>query len=191
VGSSAMPFKRNPINSEKIDSLARLLAQYPRVAWDNASYSILERTLDDSANRRTTLPEAFLISDELLKVTTRIINGLHVNELAIEANMERYGPFAATERVLMALGKAGADRQEMHERLRSHTLVAWENIKKEAKNPLIENITRDQYFQQYLSPENIKDLMTAGLYTGDAEKRTIALVKTIREQITDDGIDGK
>ena len=67
VGSSAMPFKRNPIQAEKIDSLGRLLAQMPRLAWDNAAHSLLERTLDDSANRRTLLPEAFLISDELLQ----------------------------------------------------------------------------------------------------------------------------
>jgi adenylosuccinate lyase len=67
VGSSAMPFKRNPVNAEKIDSLARVLAQFPRLAWDNAAHSLLERTLDDSANRRTLLPEAFLIADELLR----------------------------------------------------------------------------------------------------------------------------
>ncbi|MFZ0531558.1 MAG: lyase family protein, partial [Anaerolineales bacterium] len=72
VGSSAMPFKRNPINAEKIDSLARLLAQMPRTAWDNAAHSLLERTLDDSANRRTILPESFLICDELLITTKRI-----------------------------------------------------------------------------------------------------------------------
>jgi adenylosuccinate lyase len=70
VGSSAMPFKRNPINAEKIDSLGRALAQMPRLAWDNAAHSLLERTLDDSANRRSLLPEAFLISDELLKVAS-------------------------------------------------------------------------------------------------------------------------
>ena len=80
VGSSAMPFKRNPINAEKINSLARLLAQMPRIAWDNAANSLLERTLDDSANRRTILPEAFLICDELLITAKRILSGLQVNE---------------------------------------------------------------------------------------------------------------
>ena len=80
VGSSAMPFKRNPINAEKIDLLARMLAQYPRLAWDNAAHTLLERTLDDSANRRTSLPEAFLIADELLRVSTRICEGLRVDE---------------------------------------------------------------------------------------------------------------
>ncbi len=74
-----MPFKRNPINAEKINSLARQLAQAPRLAWDNAAHSLLERTLDDSANRRSLLPEAFLIADELLGTTQRIVAGLQVN----------------------------------------------------------------------------------------------------------------
>ena len=74
-----MPFKRNPISAEKINSLARSLARLPRLAWDNAAHSLLERTLDDSANRRTLLPEAFLIADELLRTASRIVNGLVVN----------------------------------------------------------------------------------------------------------------
>ncbi|HPB66096.1 MAG TPA: adenylosuccinate lyase, partial [Spirochaetales bacterium] len=122
VGSSAMPFKRNPINAEKIDSLARSLSVMPQVAWQNAAQSILERTLDDSANRRSMLPEAFLICDEILATATRIVTGLVVSEEAIGRTMAAYGPFAATERVLMAMGKAGADRQEGHERLRRHAL---------------------------------------------------------------------
>ena len=81
VGSSAMPFKRNPIKSEKINSLARLLAQYPRIAWDNAAHSLLERTLDDSANRRTLLPEAFLITDELLRVAVGVVRDLVIDKI--------------------------------------------------------------------------------------------------------------
>ena len=77
VGSSAMPFKRNPVNAETLDSLARYLAQFPRLAWDNAAHSLLERTLDDKANRRILLPEAFLISDELLEVGIKVVKGMH------------------------------------------------------------------------------------------------------------------
>src|SRR5207237_5023971 len=98
VGSSAMPFKRNPINAEKIDSLARYLAALPRVAWDNAAHMLLERTLDDSANRRLILPDAFLAADELLGTARRIVSGLRINQPAIARNFETYGVFAATER---------------------------------------------------------------------------------------------
>ncbi|MFU8773470.1 MAG: adenylosuccinate lyase, partial [Anaerolineales bacterium] len=143
VGSSAMPFKRNPINAEKINSLARALAQMPRLAWDNAAHSLLERTLDDSANRRTLLPEAFLTADELLMVAIRILQGLHIDETALARNLSIYGPFAGTERVLMALSKCGADRQVMHERLRDHALVAWSAIKNGQPNPLVDLVTRD------------------------------------------------
>ena len=150
VGSSAMPFKRNPINAEKIDLLARVLAQMPRIAWDNAANSLLERTLDDSANRRTLLPEAFLICDELLITTRRILDGLQVNEKAIQRNLETYAPFAAVERVLMALVKAGADRQVMHEYLREHSLTAWDAVQGGNPNPLGELISHDPEITRYL-----------------------------------------
>ena len=136
VGSSAMPFKRNPIQAEKINSLARSLAQMPVVAWNNAAHSLLERTLDDSANRRTLLPEAFLIVDELLLTSYKIITGLQVRPHAIQRDLDIYGPFASTERLLMALGKAGADRQVMHEHLRRHALAAWDEVQKGQANPL-------------------------------------------------------
>jgi adenylosuccinate lyase len=125
VGSSAMPFKRNPIRAEKMNSLARYLATLPRIAWDNAAHSLLERTLDDSANRRVVLPEAFLALDEILQTGTGILKGLNVNESALARNLSIYGPFAATERVMMAAVKAGADRQEMHEVLREQAMTAW------------------------------------------------------------------
>lgn len=92
VGSSAMPFKRNPITAERLNSLARQLASLPRVAWDNAAHSLLERTLDDSANRRALLPESFLLADELLKLATRLIKGLHIDEHASARLMSTYGP---------------------------------------------------------------------------------------------------
>lgn len=181
VGSSAMPFKRNPINAEKLDSLGRLLAQMPRLAWDNAAHSLLERTLDDSANRRTMLPESFLIADEMLTVAHKIISGLRVNKEAIQKNMNIYGPFAATERVLMALGKKGADRQEMHEIIRTHSLKAWDAVQKDQPNPLIDNISKDPVFQEFLNTEEIKALMEANRYTGDAAKRARMIAKDINQ----------
>ena len=184
VGSSAMPFKRNPEKAEKIDSLARLLAGMPRVAWDNAAHSLLERTLDDSANSRTTLPEAFLIADELLRQTQYILDDLRVDEEAIRRNLAIYGPFAALERVLMALGKAGADRQEMHERLRLHAMGAWQMIQRGESNPLARLVNDDEELLNYLSPEELSGLMDASHHVGDAPQRALALAKDIRSTIS-------
>jgi adenylosuccinate lyase len=183
VGSSAMPFKRNPINAEKIDSLARQLAGLPRLAWDNAAHSLLERTLDDSANRRTLLPEAFLISDELLQVAVRILAGLQVNEAAVRRNFANYAPFAASERVLMALVKAGADRQAMHELLRGHAMAAWAAVQAGEFNPLAERLAEDPAITAYLTPEALTALMDASQYVGDAPQRALSLAADIRKAL--------
>ena len=183
VGSSAMPFKRNPIHSEKIDSLARWLAQFPRTAWDNAANSLLERTLDDSANRRIILPEAFLIADELLDTLKNILEEIEVDEKSIKKTLQIFGPFAATERLLMALSKSGADRQEMHERLRKHTLRSWRSIQNGEENPLLSIVSADPIFQKYLPGRSIALLMDASTYFGDAPQRARTLAKTIREHL--------
>lgn len=179
VGSSAMPFKRNPINAEKIDSLARQLAGLPRLAWDNAAHSLLERTLDDSANRRTVLPEAFLITDEILGTASRILRGLQVNEAAIRRNFEIYAPFAATERVLMAASKRGGDRQALHERLRMHAMAAWSALQAGEDNPLSDLLAGDEFIQRYLSAGEIQLLMDASQHTGDAPQRAKRLAEEI------------
>jgi adenylosuccinate lyase len=184
VGSSAMPFKRNPINAEKIDSLARLLAQMPRTAWDNAANSLLERTLDDSANRRTLIPEAFLVSDELLLTAKRILQGLRVNENAIQRNLETYAPFAAVERVLMALGKAGADRQVMHEYLREHSLAAWSAVQLGRPNPLSELISHDPEITCYLPADALHQVMDITQYLGDAPQRARLLAGKVKETLS-------
>lgn len=183
VGSSAMPFKRNPIQAEKIDSLARALAQMPRLAWDNAAHSLLERTLDDSANRRTLLPEAFLITDELLRSAHRLLTGLVVDETAMAKNLSRYSPFAATERVLMALVKKGADRQAMHERLRQHAMRAWGKMAEGDDNPLTDYLISDPEILQYLDRDTIHKLMEAHLHVGNAPQRARQLAETIQELI--------
>lgn len=181
VGSSAMPFKRNPVQSEKINSLARMLAQMPGLAWQNGASSLLERTLDDNANRRTILPESFLICDELLMTATTILDGLQVNFEAIERDLEKYTPFAGTERLLMALVKAGADRQEMHHRLRKASLAAWDSVQKSEQNPLIDLVTSDPVFKRYLSKDQMLDLFEIETYLGDASRRAILLADKINE----------
>lgn len=183
VGSSAMPFKRNPINAEKIDSLARQLAQMPRLAWDNAAHSLLERTLDDSANRRSLLPDSFLIADELLRVSQRVLSGLQINLSAMRRNLANYAPFAGTERVLMALGKAGADRQDMHERLREHALAAWQDLQLGGENRLGKLLSSDTEIKRYLQGNEIEALLDASAHVGDAPQRARSLAHTIREAI--------
>jgi adenylosuccinate lyase len=183
VGSSAMPFKRNPVNAEKINSLARALAQMPPVAWHNAAHTLLERTLDDSANRRTLLPEAFLISDELLKTAVQIVRGMQMNQTAIAHNLAVYAPFASTERVLMALVRAGADRQEMHELLRTHAMTAWQAVRQNQPNPLTSLLAQDAVINRFLSPAEIDNFMKVDRYVGFAPQRSRELAQRIRTEI--------
>jgi len=180
VGSSAMPFKRNPISAEKINSLARHLAGMPRVAWDNAAHSLLERTLDDSANRRLLLPESFLITDELLLTARPLIEGLRVDERAAARNLSSYGAFAATERLLMALGRAGADRQAMHERIRGHSMRSWQAIQDGQPNQLVDDLCADETILQHLSDEDIRAHLDVVGYLGDAPDRARAVANNLR-----------
>ncbi len=181
VGSSAMPFKRNPINAENMDSLARYVATLPRVAWDNAAHSLLERTLDDSGNRRLILPDAFLATSDLLRRALRLIRDLQVNETAVARNLGVYGTFAAAERLLMELVRAGADRQEMHEVIREHSMAAWTVVAvDQASNPLPEKLASDPNILRYLPVERVMALMDASDYVGDAPERARGLAAEIR-----------
>ena len=178
-----MPFKRNPIRAEKINSLARYLASLPHLAWDNAANSLLERTLDDSANRRILLPESFLATDELLRTASNILSKLQVDEAAIARNMASYGPFAATERVLMALVRSGADRQVMHECIRRNAMQAWEAVRRGDENPLISLMGQDGELTEYLSEHEIRVLMDARAYIGDAAERALEMAKKIQKEV--------
>jgi len=171
VGSSAMPFKRNPIEAEKIDSLARAVSTAPLTAWNNYANSLLERTLDDSANRRTLLPETFLATDEIVMTLSKIIAGLQVNRVAIQHNLEKFGPFAAVERVMMAAVKNGADLQEMHEVLRHLSMEAWQAIQNGQVNPLVELVLHDAAISRWLTQSDLRPLFTVEGYTGIAESR--------------------
>jgi adenylosuccinate lyase len=185
VGSSAMPFKRNPENAETMDSLARLVAALPRVAWDNAAHSLLERTLDDSGNRRLILPQAFLLVEELLRRAHHILGGLVIYERTTAHNLAVYGPFAATERLLMELVKAGADRQAMHEVIRQHSLAAWQAIERGELNPLADRLVADSEVLAYLPAARVEELLDAGEYVGDAPQRARELARELARQIQD------
>ncbi len=186
VGSSAMPFKRNPIQSEKINSLGRLVRAMTEVAWDNASHSLLERTLDDSANRREMLPVAFLATEEMVRSAIRIIRDLRIDEGAAQRNLARFGVFSAGERVLMAATKAGADRQAMHELLREHSLAAWSAMANGQPNPLIESLAASVELNRYLKSETIHELLDASAYVGDAPQRARAFASHIHDTFAKD-----
>ncbi len=189
VGSSAMPFKQNPIHAENLDSLARFLAALPRVAWDNAAHSLLERTLDDSANRRLILPEAFLTADELLRRAGRIVKGLQINLDSIQRNLARYGVFAATERLLMAGVKRGADRQAWHEIIREHSLIAWDALRQGLPNPLADRLAADIRITQVIEPAVVRDLLRAESHIGDAPQRALAQAQRIRAALSENSKD--
>ncbi len=183
VGSSAMPFKRNPIVAENIDSLTRLVAALPRVAWDNAALSLLERTLDDSANRRLLLPEAFLLTDEVMSRTLRLIEGMCFWRGAIQRNLRDYGVFAATERVLMAGVQAGGDRQELHEVIREQSLAAWAALQEGKPNPLADLLANDARITRFVPVETLPALLDATEHVGDAAERALALAAEIRRTV--------
>ncbi len=180
VGSSAMPFKRNPIQAENVDSLARLVAALPRVAWDNAALSLLERTLDDSANRRLILPQAFLLSDEILARARRLVAGLTVWPGPTARHLRDYGVFAATERLLMEAVKAGGDRQALHEVIREHSLVAWQALQAGEPNPLAQRLQEDPRITGLLPPQRVAALLDASAYLGDAPERAREMARRIR-----------
>lgn len=184
VGSSAMPFKRNPITAENIDSLTRLVAALPRVAWDNAALSLLERTLDDSANRRLILPEALLLTDEVLLRAEKLITGLRIWPGPSARNLRDYGIFAATERVLMAAVKAGGDRQALHEVIREASLAAWAELQAGRPNPLADLLAGDPRLTAYVAAEEVRVLLDASGHVGDAAERALALAASIRAAVS-------
>lgn len=183
VGSSAMPFKRNPVLAERINALARYLGALPLMLWETAAHSLLERTLDDSAIRRLALPEAFLAADEILRLALRILRGLEVDEEALRRNLERYAPFAALEPILMAAARAGADRQALHAHLRDHAMAAWEAVRSGASNPLPERLAADPEVTRWVPPEALRRLMEVQGHIGDAPERARAMAQEIRRAI--------
>jgi len=183
VGSSAMPFKRNPKNSEKICSLARYVNQLPQIVLENASVSFLERTLDDSANRRIVLPDAFLAVDEILKTADKVLNGLVMNQEKIKINLQTYAPFSATESILIAAVKKGANRQEMHEVLREIALTAWQDVQKGKANPIEKLLGENKTIANYLQSKELKKLLDVSDHIGNAPQRAKKLIKEIKKVV--------
>ena len=179
VGSSAMAYKRNPMRCERICALARYViadAQNPAMT---AGAQWLERTLDDSANRRISIPEAFLAVDGILTLYANVVSGLCVYPKVIETHLNAELPFMASENTLMHCVKKGGDRQALHEAIRRHSVAAGLAVKQEgAENDLLERIAADPIFG--LTREEIQDIISEGRFTGMAEEQTEEYLKTVR-----------
>lgn len=179
VGSSVMPFKQNPILCERIGSLARLLPAYADVAWQNAATNFLERTLDDSANRRIILPEALLCADEIVTLARAVIEGLRVDERRIAINLRTYAPFAGTQAVMLEAVRAGGDRQRLHEALRSASMEAWAAVGRGEDNPLAHRLAEDRELTSRVDPAEIRRLLEPSTHVGTAPQRARLLADRI------------
>jgi adenylosuccinate lyase len=164
VGSSAMAYKRNPVRAERMCGLARRLMTDALNGPLNAATQWLERSLDDSANRRLVLADSFLAADAIAGLAAHIAEGLRVNEAAVAARVARELPFMASETLLMEAALRGGDRQELHERLRRHSLAAHETVAAGGDNPLIDLVAADPAFR--LDREEAVSRLDAAAFTG-------------------------
>ncbi|MCC8017666.1 MAG: adenylosuccinate lyase, partial [Lachnospiraceae bacterium] len=185
IGSSAMAYKRNPMRSERIASLSRYViceALNPAVT---SSGQWFERTLDDSANKRLSVPEAFLAVDGILDLCLNVTDGLKVYPKVIEKHLLAELPFMATENIMMDAVKAGGDRQELHERIRELSMEAGRTVKEEGKdNNLLELIAADPAFN--LSLEDLRKSMEPSRYVGRSRIQTERFVEDIVRPVLDE-----
>jgi adenylosuccinate lyase len=186
IGSSAMPYKRNPMRCERICGLSRFVMNLVGNAYDTAATQWLERTLDDSSNRRLSLPEAFLALDGALDLMHNVASGLIVHEAMVRKNLMAELPFMATENILMDVVKAGGDRQEYHERIRVHAQAAGARVKDEGlENDLIERLQGDPAFgppalKRALAWDGLMDPMR---YIGRSVEQTERFLKEVVEPL--------
>jgi adenylosuccinate lyase len=170
VGSSAMPYKRNPMRCERIASLARYVLANANNPYMTASSQWLERTLDDSANRRIAISEGFLAIDGVLDLCINVADGLVVNDKVIEKNLKEELPFMITENILMDLVKEGGDRQELHEEIRKLSIEAGNRVKKEGlDNDLFDRLCASKKLN--ISKEKQAEYFDASKYTGRASEQ--------------------
>ena len=182
IGSSAMAYKRNPMRSERISSLARYVIADAMNPAITASTQWFERTLDDSANKRISVPEAFLCVDAILSLYRNVVDGLVVYPKVIEQHLNSELPFMATENIMMDAVKKGGDRQELHEKIRVHSMDAGRMVKVEGKaNDLLERIANDKSFG--LTLEELQSIMDAKNFVGRAPQQTEEFVENVIKPI--------
>mgnify|MGYP004453983897 FL=1 len=184
VGSSAMAYKRNPMRSERMTSLARYVIADALNPAMTAGTQWLERTLDDSANRRISIPEAFLAVDGILTLYINVISGLKVYPKVLEKQLREELPFMATEDILMYCVKKGGDRQTLHEAIRQHAVDAGRTVKEQgADNDLLERIAADPVFG--ITREEIDELLRTDSFTGMAAEQTEDYLRDVRRLLDD------
>ena len=184
IGSSAMAYKRNPMRSERIASLSRYVMIDALTPAITSATQWFERTLDDSANKRLSVPEGFLAIDGILDLCLNVVDGLVVYPKVIEKRLMSELPFMATENIMMDAVKAGGDRQELHERIRELSMEAGKNVKVEGKdNNLLELIAADPAFN--LTLEDLQKSMDPSRYTGRAKEQTEAFIANVVQPVLD------
>ncbi len=174
IGSSAMAYKRNPMRCERICSLSRYLMADAMSAPMTASTQWLERTLDDSANRRISLPEGFLCADAVLRLVQNVTTGLRVNEKVVDRAVREYLPFLATENIMMEAVKRGGNRQELHERIRQHSMAATARMKEGEPCDLLERLAGDPAFG--MTRAELDAVMDPRIYTGRCAEQVERLI---------------
>lgn len=179
IGSSAMAYKRNPMRCERICSIARYLISIAGNAQMTASVQWLERTLDDSAGRRISIPEAFLAADSILRLAGNVVKGLAVNEKMIERALNEYLPFIATENIMMEAVKKGGDRQKIHEIIRRCSVESSALMKEGKGCDLLLRLSEQPDIE--LRYEELEKLMDPALYTGRCSEQVEAYLKKVRE----------
>jgi len=183
IGSSAMPYKRNPMRCERICSLSRYLMADALNAPMTASTQWLERTLDDSANRRISLPEGFLCADAVLRLAQNVTDGLHVNEKIVERAVREYLPFMTSENLMMEAVKRGGDRQELHEIIRSCSMEATARMKNGESCNLLELLSARKEFG--MTPAEIEALLDPRLYVGRCPEQVERFLAEIKPLLAD------
>lgn len=188
IGSSAMAYKRNPMRSERIASLSRYVMVDALNPAITSAVQWFERTLDDSANKRLSIPEGFLAVDGILDLCLNVVDGLVVYPKVIHKRLMAELPFMATENILMDAVKAGGDRQELHERIRELSMEAAKNVKAEGKeNNLLELIAADPAFS--LTLEELQDTMDPAKYVGCAPHQVDVFLEQVVNPILEENRD--
>lgn len=183
IGSSAMAYKRNPMRSERICSLSRYLMADAMNAPMTASVQWFERTLDDSANRRISMPEGFLCADAILRLAQNVTHGLSVNEKMVEKAVREYLPFIATENLMMEAVKRGGDRQNIHEIIRKCSMEATRKMKDGGECDLLSRLAEEREFG--LTEEEMNQLLMPDLYIGRCKEQVEKFVEKVRPVIAD------